>query len=210
MNTNTNKKIFFEKLFPWKYGVQRSNLKMSYECISYVTVFRDSAKIIQHMSEHMANYKKNIKEVSIIDANACVGCDTVSFCDAFSIVIPIEINKERYGDLLHNLNIYNIANAYPINGNCLEKIDDININIDIIYFDPPWGGSDYKLEKKINIKLNNLELYEIVEKYINKTKLIVFKLPKNFDYDIFTDKLKHYKIAIYKDIKKLDIVIIEK
>lgn len=205
-----DKKIFFDKLFPWKQGVNRNKLKMNYECISYVTVYRDSERIIDYISKKLEKYKLNKSDITVVDATACVGCDTISFCNNFDVVIPIEVNLERYNDLLHNLETYDVKNAYPVNGNCLEKIDEITINIDIIYFDPPWGGSEYKLKDKISLKIENIELTEIVERYIDRVKMLVFKLPKNFDYDNFLCKLEKYKISIYKDIKKMDVVIIEK
>jgi hypothetical protein len=205
-----DKKIFFDKLFPWKQGINRNKLKMDYECISYVTVHRDSERIIDYIAKKLVNHKLNKCDTTIVDANACVGCDTISFCNNFDVVIPIEINSNRYNDLLHNLEIYDIKNAYPILGNCLEKIDEITINIDVIYFDPPWGGSDYKLKDKITLKIDDFDLCDIVKKYIDRVKMIVIKLPKNFDYGDFLEKLNIYKISVYKDIKKIDVVIIEK
>lgn len=205
-----DKKIYFDKLFPWKQGVNRNNLKMDFECISYVTVYRDSEKIIEYIGKHLKKYKLDNSDANIIDANACVGCDTISFCNNFDVVIPIEIDDKRYEDLLHNINIYGFNNAFPIKGDCLEKIDDIMLNIDVIYFDPPWGGSEYKLKDKISLKIGNLNLDEIVKKFINKTKLIVIKLPKNFNYDNLLEKIRDYKTIIYKDIKKIDVMIIEK
>lgn len=205
-----DKKIYFDKLFPWKQGINRNTLKMDFECISYVTVHRDSERIIEYIANHLKKYKLNNSDANIVDANACVGCDTISFCDKFDVVIPIEIDDKRYEDLLHNIGIYGFNNAYPIKGDCLEKIDDIMINIDVIYFDPPWGGSEYKLKDKISLKIGNLSLDQIIKKFINKTKLIVIKLPKNFNYDDLLEKIGDYKTTIYKDIKKIDVMIIEK
>jgi 16S rRNA G966 N2-methylase RsmD len=183
---------------------------MNYECISYVTVYRDSERIIEYISKKLEKYKLNKSDITIVDATACVGCDTISFCNNFDVVIPIELDVNRYSDLLHNLETYDVKNAYPVNGNCLEKIDEITINIDIIYFDPPWGGSEYKLKDKISLKIGNVELVDVVAKYIDRVKMIVLKLPKNFDYDNFLPKLEKYKMSIHKDIKKIDVVIIEK
>ena len=46
-------KIFFDKLFPWKHGVDRNKIQMDYECVHYVTVPRDSEKIVKLIMKKM-------------------------------------------------------------------------------------------------------------------------------------------------------------
>jgi tRNA/tmRNA/rRNA uracil-C5-methylase (TrmA/RlmC/RlmD family) len=205
-----NKKIFFDKLFPWKQGVNRNNLHIDYECVSYITLPRDSEKIVKLISEKMEKYKKK-EDITIVDSTACVGGDTISFCHNFGIVIPIEIDSNRYKDLLHNINLYNIQNAFPINGNCLEKIPEIEINIDVIFIDPPWGGSDYKLQDKLDIKMDDKDLDQIITSlFIKNVKLVVLKLPKNYNYENLIPKLKSYRVTLNKEIKKIDVLLVEK
>jgi 16S rRNA G966 N2-methylase RsmD len=205
-----DKKIFFERLFPWKQGIDRNNIHMDYECISYITVPRDSEKIAQLISNKMKKYKEK-KEITIIDSTACVGGDSITFCDNFGIVIPIEIDKSRYENLLYNLNLYNINNAFPINGNCLEVIFDITIDIDCIYVDPPWGGKDYKNMEKIELQLGDKKLEEVIDIFFKKNiKLVIVKLPKNYNYDNLLSKLKKYNVTLNKEIKKIDILLVEK
>jgi hypothetical protein len=204
-----DKKIFFDKLFPWKQGVNRNNLHLSYECVSYITVPRDSDKIVQLISEKMGKYKKK-EDITIVDSTACVGGDTIAFCHNFGIVIPIELDSNRYVDLLHNIQLYNIQNAFPINGNCLEKIPEIEINLDVIYIDPPWGP-DYKLVDKLNIKMNDYDLDQIIiSLFIKNVKLVVAKLPKNYNYENLLPKLKGYRVTLNKEIKKIDVLLVEK
>ena len=207
-----DKKIFFDKLFPWKQGVDRNKIQMDYECVHYVTVPRDSEKIVQLITKKMEKYKKK-KDITIVDATACVGGDTISFCQNFDIVIPIEIDKERYNHLLHNLKLYNIQNAYTegCNGSCLDIIPDIMINIDVIFIDPPWGGSSYKLLDKIDLQLGGIDLDQVIDSFFKKNiKLVVAKLPKNYNYDDLLLKLKNYNVTINKELKKIDILLVEK
>jgi 16S rRNA G966 N2-methylase RsmD len=205
-----DKKIFFDKLFPWKQGVNRNKLHISDECISYITVPRDSEKISYLISQKISKYKKK-EDITIIDATACVGGDTITFCHNFGIVIPIELDKNRYSDLLYNINVYNIQNAFPINGNCLEIIPDIDINIDVIYIDPPWGGSSYKKQDKLDIRMNDKDMDQIIKSlFIKNVKLVVVKLPKNYNYDDLLPKLKDYVVTLNKEIKKIDVLLVEK
>jgi hypothetical protein len=73
---------------------------------------------------------------------------------------------------------------------------------DAYFFDPPWGGPDYKLKESISIKLSNKSLYEIVKiirKYNNG--LIFFKLPFNYNMSEFNEfnynvnKIRNYLLV---------------
>jgi 16S rRNA G966 N2-methylase RsmD len=206
-----DKKIFFDKLFPYKSGVNRKNIHMDYECVHYVTVPRDSEMIAQFITKKLEKYKSK-KEITIVDATACVGGDTITFCHNFGKVVSIEIDKSRYECLLHNLKLYNIDNAYTegCNGSCLDIIPDIQIDIDVIFADPPWGGVDYKLHDKLDLKLGDLELDQVIKLFLKKTKLVVAKLPKNYNYDNLLPKLKEYNVTINHEIKKIDILLVDK
>jgi hypothetical protein len=206
-----DKKIFFDKLFPRKPGLNRYELQMDYECVSYITMPRDSEKICQLISHILEKYNKNISDATIVDGTACVGGDTITFCSSFGTVIPIEINEDRYKHLLHNLKMYDVKNAFPILGNCMDMINDIQINIDCCYLDPPWGGKDYKQFEKIELKLDNKDIDEIIISLLSKgIKLVVLKLPKNYNYEKLLSKLGDYTITINKEIKKIDILFAEK
>ena len=209
-----DKKIFFDKLFPFRLGVNRNNIHMNHECVYYVTVPKDSEKIVQLITKKLEIYKSK-KNITIVDATACVGGDTITFCHNFGKVIPIELDKERYEQLLHNLKLYNINNAYTegCNGSCLDIIPDIKMNVDIIYMDPPWGGSDYKLIEKIDLQLGGIVLDQIIISFFEKKpelKLVVAKLPKNYNYDNLLPKLKDYNVTVNHEIKKLDILLVER
>jgi len=206
-------KIFFDKLFPWKIGINRNNLRMSYDCVTYVTNCKDSAQISQLISKKMEKYNKKNKDITIIDATACVGGDTIPFCDHFGKVIPIEIDSERYENLVHNINVYGFKNAYPINDSCLSVIKDIQIPYHIIYLDCPWGGSEYKKNEKMELYLGDKNMCEVIDDFFKNSKslkLVVSKLPKNYDYDKLHQKLKNYNVSIHKDMKKIDITFVER
>ena len=205
-----NKKIFFDKLFPWKNGVNRNNLMVDYECVSYVTIPKDSDHISKSIVNKMKKYNNSPKDITIIDSTACIGGDSITFCNYFGIVIPIEIDEERYRQLIHNLNLYNLNNAYPVLGNCIDIIPDIQRKIDVVYIDPPWGGSDYKKKEKLKLKLGDNDLDQMI-KYLlsNSIKLVVIKLPKNYDYDGLLIDLGSYNVTCDKSFKKIDVVFVE-
>ncbi len=60
------------------------------------------------------------------------------------------------------------------------KIEKI-IKYDLIYFDPPWGGSDYKNTDNLNLYLNNINMNNIIESLYNYCNIIILKVPNNYN-----------------------------
>jgi len=142
--------------------------------------------------------KKSINVNKIIDATAGIGGNTISFAKHFPNVISIEIDNLRFDILKHNIGIYELNNVQFINGSCLDFLD--KIDGDVWFFDPPWGGPDYKYSRNLEIKIDNMSLTEIVNKLRNK--YVVFKLPFNFDmsllsnFDYMTHKVNNYILVL--------------
>ena len=84
---------------------------------------------------------------TITDCNAGIGGNTLYFCKNFNFVYAIDNNENCMNYLEHNL--VNYDNKFIITESCLNIIK--LIRTDIVFFDPPWGGKDYK-------KTNNLDL----------------------------------------------------
>ena len=71
-------------------------------------------------------------------------------------------------------------------------------NYDIYFFDPPWGGPNYKKNKNLRLKISDCKLSEIPNRIVLSNKLIVFKLPYNYDFNEFSNfNYKLYKISKY-------------
>ena len=211
----STKRIFYDKLFPKKEGVKLQDLLIDEESISYITTPYDSEKIGLLIAQYMEKkFNLNEKNITIVDASACVGGDTITFCYMFGIVIPIEINKLRFSYLLNNLKVYNIKNAYPVLGDSNKIIPDIQPTIDIIFLDPPWGGRGYKDFDKLELTFGNSDLDVAIKNFFIKKpelKLIVLKLPKNYNMEKLKEKLGNsFQITIYDFLKKMNIVMINK
>jgi 16S rRNA G966 N2-methylase RsmD len=142
----------------------------------------------------------------IIDACAGIGGNTMSFVTHSNVkkVISFEKNPYRYDMLCRNIDgVYPISkqtnifigntniskNVVAINADFLKYIDkyiDTQVN-NVIYIDPPWlrenqsgvqySKNDYILE---NIKINDMTLEDIIDKYLCKVKCIILKLPLKY------------------------------
>jgi predicted RNA methylase len=140
----------------------------------------------------------------ILDATAGIGGNTISFAKKFKHVVSVEQCKIRFELLKHNVSVYNLDNVTLINADCLDWLKG---NYHGYFFDPPWGGPDYKYKPETKIKLGIYTMEEIVHKIKNENnKPIFIKLPFNYDlseFDKFNykiDKIKNYQmITIYRD-----------
>jgi len=165
-----------------------------------ITPFYLSNEIIKIMKY----YFNDLKSYDITDACACIGGDTINFIKHFKHVNSIELYKLRYDFLCHNLNLFTEKNYNTYNDDCLEIIP--KIKQDIIYYDLPWDGRDYKRKTNIKLKLNNLDSSLICNQSINNCKLICFKIPNNFDIDDFTTNTNFNYLKVH-DLKKFKIII---
>lgn len=119
------------------------------------------------------------KNSTITDATACIGGNSVLFAKDFKNVICIEKDYEVYKILKSNMNKYANCDSYNVSYNCLKFI----LKQDIIFIDPPWGGNDYKSKKNIKLYLDFIDIQTIINEVYNFTKIVVLKIPSNFDMD---------------------------
>jgi len=135
----------------------------------------------------------------ILDMTAGCGGNTISFCNYFNNVVAVENNDDRFNILKTNLECYNYNNYKLIKGDSIECIDNI---YDVFFIDPPWGGPDYKKFNNIELYLSNVKINDIVA-IIPNNKLVVLKLPFNYNISELTDK---YKLLLKLEIKNIIIL----
>ena len=161
----------------------------------------DKSKVITNL----ISKQFNSTDITITDAMACIGGDTLTFSQTFKNVNAIEMDLERYNYLVHNMEVFECKNITFYNKNYLEIFKELKQ--DVIYLDPPWGGPDYKIKKNIKIKIGDKKLEEICDEIIqNKLcKLLVLKLP--FNYDLAELKFHDLKMVVLNKIIIITIAI---
>lgn len=70
---------------------------------------------------------------------------------------------------------------------------------DVIYFDPPWGGRVFKNNELLSLGINNINIICIINNLLVSAKLIVMRVPYNYNFNEFFQNING-KI----NIKKLD------
>lgn len=214
-----NNKIM--RIFPQlKNPNNYSKLKIDDESFNYITI-REIAdltsKIICH---HLIKFNINPQKIKIVDYTAGVGGNVLSFSKFFNKVFAVEIQKNRYEYLINNVNVYEYDNVLCINDSSINFNEKflIDINPNVIFVDPPWGGNTYKENESLRLKLGDMpieylaidiftKLYEniikkekltielnnkkIYKNNIFNNKFIIFKLPKNYDIEYFYETIKN-------------------
>lgn len=210
-NLNKYNNINFNKLFPkFSEYIDFKSLKIDDESIHYITTPYGSKKICEIISKHIIKYVP-IDIITIVDCTGGVGGDTLMFCSMFKKVISIELSKDRYDMLKHNVEQYKFTNIEIINGNSIDIVSKLK-SIDVIYIDPPWGGASYKEKESIRLFLSELSIEIFIKKCFNTMciKLCVVKLPKNYDLEYLFNCISDIcDIYLYK-LNKMNILAIEK
>lgn len=204
-----NQNIFFPDM-------QNKHILMD-DVSKYSITLPDKADIISEIIKK--NYQlifpnDNLDELTITDAMACVGGNTLSFSTSFKNVNANEINTTRFQYLVHNMKQYEKTNILFYNDNYLNLIQKLKQNI--VFIDPPWGGPIYKSQYKMDIMiqkdvipeakedtsipLKELKLDEIIDDiFLNPdTKMIIYKLPINHNIENF--KKYKYKMMCLKNM----------
>lgn len=166
----------------------------------------DSNYITNMISKYMLdNYKMMNKDIVITDATGGVGGNTISFGKKFKKVNTVEINKNRVYLLNINVSLHSLKNVDIYNSNYINIFNKLSQNI--VFIDAPWGGRNYKSKNNVKLTLSNMRIEDICNELKN-VKLIVLKVPLNFDFNYFLKNIKYTKINLIK-MNKMCIMMIK-
>jgi 16S rRNA G966 N2-methylase RsmD len=185
------------ELFP---NTDYTKLQYDTEGLYSITNFNEADNISNLLLDNFTN-----KNLNILDGTGGLGGNTISFAKYFKNVTSIELNINRYEMLKNNLDVYNLKNVIVNNCDSVEYLFNNYSKYNIYFFDPPWGGPSYKKKENLTLFMGNNSLLKIADflKENTKDKLLVYKLPFNYNFDEFNG----YDYKLYK-INKYYIIII--
>jgi 16S rRNA G966 N2-methylase RsmD len=120
---------------------------------------------------------------SIVDANACVGGNTLSFARAFAHVCGVELSVQRARMLRHNVGLCGLSAQVSVfqgdfvsllatalqAASCSASVasdapplTQLLRDSDVVFFDPPWGGPDYWKEPRLDMFLGTVDVADVV------------------------------------------------
>ena len=193
-------------------GINYRLIKMTDIGLYSVTRWRETLNIVYEMEKFM---KKEVKGLTITDATAGVGGDTLCFAQQFKKVNAVELVPLHCAIISHNLSVY--KKRGKVNLLCANYVDvvglyrpwpGIPVTQNIIYFDPPWGGPEYKTQSTVLLKLDNVSLFQIIWHilFYNLADYIFIKAPKNVNLDYFPPymwvKIRNFKLICIKSAPK--------
>ena len=185
-------KIKLKDFFYDDEKVDLNKLKLTKESVYSVTPWKEADEISKEIIKRL-NMKP--ESITITDATANVGGNTLSFYkNKIGKVNSFEIDTLTCNFLKNNLCIYGYTAKNVLCKNYLIKYMDIEQ--DVIFFDPPWGGPEYYKKKNLSLYLGDIDIKYIIKNLLDddKAKLVVVKVPSNFASEEFKKYLYIYKI----------------
>lgn len=142
-----------------------------------------------------------IPELTIVDATACIGCGILAMITYVKNIKTVEINELHARIIRHNTQLLypKYDNIDVINDNFLSVKEEVLNGSNVMIIDPPWGGMDYHKKRNIRLYLESesghkVELKDILLSCLDKTDLVVVRIPFNYDYSRITTLDVDYKI----------------
>lgn len=184
--------------FPDRNDVKKNRILISDFSMRYISKPDMSQFITDKIKERLGD------NIVITDAMANVGGNTINFVNSFKFVNAIEINKVSFDCLKNNVELYADKDNYKLyNANYLEMAEDLVQ--DVVFIDPPWGGSFYKYYSSLHIHFNSVSLSTLVS--VLKTRYVVLKLPFNMNLQRFLLDV-NYKESTILFFQNIFIVIL--
>jgi 16S rRNA G966 N2-methylase RsmD len=154
---------------------------------------------------------KKMKYLVITEMTAGVGGNVLNFANYFKYVNAIEIDNLRYNYLNKNIKLYGYNNVNCYNADSLNLLmEKDDIAQDIVFFDPPWGGKNYKLFSALRLKFGMYSIENICKILFQRSrnKMIIMKLPNNYDFDHMSKELKEFRFSKIS-LDRMTIVILK-
>jgi 16S rRNA G966 N2-methylase RsmD len=168
-------------------GVDQKKIRLTNISICSTTPWKEADYISRSIDNQMKFLLKGEKpyhrqQVTITDATANIGGNTLGFyLYGFGQVNAVEIDPLTCDILKTNLEVYGWPTSNVYCRDYLEIFQELNQ--DVVFIDPPWGGPDYKKAQSLDLYLGKTNIIDICRSLMatSKTKLIVLKLPINYN-----------------------------
>lgn len=189
------------ELFPYKPGVLRTQLKATEDTSHYITRPQHAQEVVSVIRDIARRY--DISTHEIVDGTACLGGDTLSFLQYFDRVTAVEKDARTYGMLTYNMAVYGYLGTAQL---CVAHDDIVAcwpwFTSEIVYMDPPWGGSRYKYRDEVELSLSGRPLAALVSDMLaaGRVRFVALKVPNNFAMGKFMHVLDRHGLPVRVDV----------
>ena len=211
----------------------KNSLKFNYISSFSTTEYSLSEKIshfiLKETKQPIRKTNEKLSKLSITDATACIGGNTLSFGKYFYNIDAIELDEDNFKLLKSNIktaykfkDLFKPSFSGKVNsyhGDYQDILSSIKHN-DIIFLDPPWltEGETYNYDKPSMPMLGDLTILEVIDNVCKQFEHVFVKLPPRLDLGDFKinksiilnlGKKPKMKI-IYRKCDKLEKDIVKK
>jgi len=186
-----NHKAFW--LFPDVDRTLVSRMRMD-DVAMYSTTDQRSA---DQICDCLAGLLPDLRSCSVLDATACSGGSTFAFSRRFGRVEAVELDRQRFLDMVHNLRTLGVRVSWVtpelcrapsiqvIRGDAVERLAAaLPGAYDVVFVDPPWGGPHvYRATPLLQLSLSGIPLSRVVRDALKRrtARFVALKVPANFD-----------------------------
>lgn len=191
LDTNNCMIYRLNRFFPFLKDIDNTEFLITEEGLYSVSRPKEAEMISKKIRQALG---ENTKELVIADMTANVGGNVLNFCKCFGHVYAFELQLLNYLILQNNIRVAKFQDICTvIHGDCLEFMD--KYQFDVIFFDPPWGGVNYKEQTSVDLYLGEKSMVDIVIELLakNLSKLIAIKVPYNYNFTGFKEADIHYQ-----------------
>lgn len=167
-----NKFTYLKTLFP---PFKNENLRFSLDYAYSITQPNAMKQILAIMQKILPD----CSNMSVMDANANIGVSSYWLSTIFKSVHSIEMDPTTFKILSSNVAIFKSWSADNITVELADCTKKLNTDSAVIFFDPPWTGSDYGTTDRMKLYLSGRELCNVLADI--KHRHIFMKVPRNFD-----------------------------
>lgn len=170
------------------------------------TPLKTNKKMVDMIQEYSNSFNNN--EIKFFDGTACVGSDVINTLYNWPFkeklfIIANELDPLNFLCLKENIDLFKYNNRTQLyNTDTINLLTKLSDDIQIMYFDPPWGGHDYKQKNKLDLFLGKVNVFDLVKILFESRKrllLVILKLPFNYN-----DNSEGYLYLVRNfDIKKI-------
>lgn len=196
-------RFIVEHTFPLIKDVDR-NQTMFYEDTIRLMAGNDGTKLISDAIEQRMG-----SNITVTNVTPNFGSDLINM--AFRFQKMITIDEHDLSILNHNINLYDLPlRVKVINEPILKTLR--RTEQEVIYVDGYFLSSK-KFNKNVRIYIDDTEISDIVDLYKERSKMFVFRVPLNYDFNHMFAKISSgfYEVLGYKKDKlsrKIDFYFI--
>lgn len=128
------------------------------------------------------------QDLKVLDGTAHIGGFSLNWAVSHPnhVIDAVEIDSETHEALVHNIKALKLEKQITAVQADVNKYIAKNCKsgqYDFVYLDPPWGGTQYKIQKEMRLSLGGRDVSLIVKDILDRgiAPRVILKIPNNFN-----------------------------